>query len=107
MDISINENTVEKVKLRDIITSLKDVVFGNKINKDEDAVTKKIQEINQVEKELGATDSIEKLIKELETHETSKKRRTGRKSTEIQKSIEIPKSRNNNEVVLSDKEIGE
>ena len=58
MDISVNENVIEKVKLRDIFASLKNIIAGDKTSEDEKITDKKLQEIYKAEKELGATDSI-------------------------------------------------
>lgn len=86
MDSSINENIIEKVKFRDILESLKSIVVGNKSTNDEKLIDAKLQEIYKVEKEMGATASIEKLVKELEMHEEPKKRKTDRSLNKITKS---------------------
>ena len=85
MDISVNENVVEKVKFRDILASLKNIVAGNKSSEDKKIIDKRLQEIYKEEKELGATDSIANLIKELEMHETPKKKRTARNTEKVTK----------------------
>ena len=83
MDSSINENVIEKVKFRDILASLKNIVVGNKSSEDEKIIDKRLQEIYKVEKELGVTDSIANLTKELEMHETPKKKRTTRNLNKV------------------------
>ena len=85
MDISVNENIIEKVKLRDILASLKNIVAGNKSSENEKITDKKLQEVYKAEKEIGATDSIANLTKELEMHETPKKRRTSRNTEKLTK----------------------
>ncbi len=83
MDIQVNENVIEKVKIRDIILSIKDFFARDNSAENEDEIEKKLQEIYKAEKELGATDSIEKLTKELEMKETPKKKRQERKLKEV------------------------
>lgn len=81
MDIPVNEN-VEKVRFKDLFSSLKDILFGNNNSVDDNELNKKIEEIRKVEAEIGGTASIEKLIKAQQTYitdEKSKKRRTSTK----------------------------
>ena len=85
MDISVNENIIEKVRLRDIFSNLKNIVAGNRTSEDEQIIDKKLQEIYKTEKELGATGRIEKLTKELEMQETPKKKRSTRNTENIAK----------------------
>lgn len=109
MDISVDENVIEKVKFRDILASLKSIVAGNKSNEDEKIIDKKLQEVYKVEKELGATDSITNLTKELEMHETPKKKRTTKnsdKGTKINSAVkENINSRNKEERQDEEKEL--
>ena len=97
MDSSINENVIEKVKFRDILADLKNIVVGNKSSEDEKIIDKRLQEIYKVEKELGATDSIANLTKELEMHETPKKKRTTRNLNKVTK-INNPVKENVNSI---------
>ena len=85
MDISVNENVIEKVKLRDIFVGLKNILAGNKTSEDEKITDGKLQEIYKAEKELGATDSIANLTKELEMHEAPKKKRAARNTEKVTK----------------------
>ena len=85
MDSSINENVIEKVKFRDILASLKNIVVGNKSSEDEKIIDKRLQEIYKVEKELGVTDSIANLTKELEMHEAPKKKKSARNTERVTK----------------------
>ena len=85
MDISVNKNIVDRVKLRDILASLKNIVVGNKSSEDEIIVDRKLQEVYKAEKEIGATDNIANLVKELEMHETPKKKRTTRNTDKVTK----------------------
>ena len=77
MDITVNE----KIKLRDIFASLKDIFVGSKTDENEDILNQKIQHIFKVQSELGATKSIEALEKEVETHEIEEKNK--KKSSRI------------------------
>lgn len=95
MDISVNENVIEKVKIRDILESLKDIFSGKKSSKDENIVDKKLQEIYKVEKELGVTANIANLTKELEMREIPKKKRTTRNTEKVTK-INNPVKENTN-----------
>lgn len=85
MDISVNENVIEKVRLRDIFASLKNIIAGDKTSEDEKITDKKLQEIYKAEKELGVTDSIANLTKELEMHEAPKKKRVARNTEKVTK----------------------
>ena len=85
MDISVNENVIEKVKSIDIFATLKNIIIENKSNEDEEKRKKKIKNIYEVEKEIGATDRIANLIKGLEMHETPKKKRTARNTEKVTK----------------------
>ena len=85
MNNLINENVVEKVKIRDILLTLKNIIAENKSDENEKITDKKLQEVYKVEKEIGATDSIAKLTKELEMQETPKKKRTTRNLNKVTK----------------------
>ncbi|MGN1303188.1 MAG: hypothetical protein ACI4VO_06155 [Clostridia bacterium] len=85
MDISVNENVIEKVRLRDIFASLKNIIAGDKTSEDEKITDKKLQEIYKAEKELGATDSIANLTKELEMQEAPKKKKSARNTEKVTK----------------------
>lgn len=74
MDNLVKENVIEKVKFKDIIIEIKNIIVGDTASEDEKTTNKKLQEIYIIEKELGATDSIENLTKDLERLEKSKKK---------------------------------
>ena len=97
MNNLINENVVEKVKIRDILATLKNIIAENKSDENEKIIDKKLQEIYKVEKELGATDSIANLTKELEMHEISKKKRTTKNLNKVTK-INNPVKENVNSI---------
>lgn len=86
MDISVNEN-IEKIKLRDIFVTLKDIFVGNNINVDDNTLNKEIEKIRKVESEIGVSDSIRTLEKQLEKHYSIEK--TKRKSSTKISSIQI------------------
>lgn len=81
MDISVNEK-LEKVRLKDIFTSLKDIFIGNNSNIDDNKLNKEIEEIRKVESELGASTSIQILEKQIEEHYSDEKPKR-RNSTKI------------------------
>ena len=83
MNNLINENVVEKVKIRDILLTLKNIIAENKSDENEKITDKKLQEVYKVEKEIGASESIANLTKELEMHETPKKKRTTRNLNKV------------------------
>ena len=97
MNNLINENVVEKVKIRDILAALKNIIAENKSDENEKITDKKLQEIYKVEKEIGASDSIANLTKELEMHETPKKKRTTRNLNKVTK-INNPVKENVNSI---------
>ena len=104
MDNLVNENIIEKVRLRDIFISLKNIFSENKTNKDEIEIEKRLQEIYKTEKELGATGSIEKLTKELQTHEIPKKKISAKSKDEVAKINNSIKMRANSTNKLKSKE---
>ena len=77
----------EKVKIKDIFASLKEIFAGNKNDINQGILEQKLQEIYKVEFELGATDSISALEKDVENHTTTdrkiKSRKTSKMSTNI------------------------
>lgn len=78
------ENTVnQKVKIRDIFSSLKDIFSGSKSNKNEEIVNQKLEAIYKVQSELGVTDSIAKLEKDIKTHIFSEKVGKTKNSTKV------------------------
>ena len=83
MNNLINENVVEKVKIRDILLTLKNIIAENKSDENEKITDKKLQEVYKVEKEIGASESIANLKKELEMHETPKKKRNTRNLNKV------------------------
>lgn len=66
MDITQVNN--EKVRLRDIFSSLKDIFGTSKSEKEEDFIDKRVKDIYAVQTELGATKNIEALEKEIQKH---------------------------------------
>lgn len=80
MDIT---QVYEKVKIKDLFTSLKDIFAGNKNDMNKEILEQKLQEIYKVEFELGATDSINALEKDIENHTTSGKTIKSRKTSKI------------------------
>lgn len=98
MDISFNES-IEKVRIRDIFSGLKDIFLGNNSSINNDELNKKIEEVRKVEGELGASKSIQRLekrqqeyISEKTKRETSTKFKTERpevkETTEVTESIQ-------------------
>lgn len=82
------ENTVnQKVKIKDIFSSLRDILSGSKSNKNEEIINEKLEAIYKVQSELGVTESIAKLEKDIKTHilseKISKNRNTAKVSTRV------------------------
>ena len=79
MDNQVNENIIEKVKIKDIFESFKEIISGKKTDNNKEIINQKLQAIYNAEKELGSTDSISILEKNIENHEIEndkKKKRT-------------------------------
>ena len=88
MDISVNKN-IEKVSLKDIFASLKDIFIGNNSNVDDNKLNREVEEIRKIESELGASTSIQILEKQIEEHFSEEKPKR-RNSTKISsKKMEI------------------
>ena len=70
----------EKVKIKDIFITLKDIFTENKNDMNKDILDQKLQEIYKVELEVGATDNIKALEKDIKNHALGKKVKNERTS---------------------------
>lgn len=78
-----NAQAFEKVRIRDIFACLRDIFTENKNDINEEIIEQKLQEIYKVELELGVTDSINALEKDIENHQTSKKSIRSKKTSKM------------------------
>ena len=79
MDMIVNE----KIRIRDIFASLKEIISGTTSNVNEEKINKRLQEIYCTQSELGATASIAALEKDVQNHST-KVKVTRRHATKIE-----------------------
>ncbi|MBQ2938603.1 MAG: hypothetical protein IJE05_07045 [Clostridia bacterium] len=73
----------EKVKIRDIFASLKDIFLKDGSNENQENLEQELKKIYKVQSELGVTGDIAKLEKDVQTHTISEKSKKNKNESRI------------------------
>ena len=99
----MNSIVIEKIKIKDIFLSLKEIIVGSTSNVNEENVNKRLEEIYYTQSKLGATSSIDSLEKEVQAHFTKQKAIRNRRQTKVEaKHNNVQKINNNEENILQE-----
>lgn len=96
-----NMQVSERIKVRDIFASLKDIFSKSEANENQEELEHKLKEIYKVQAEIRATEEIAALEKDIQTHTTSKKSTKNKNTSKIStKRVNLEKEKGIEEVIL-------
>lgn len=72
-----NMVSVERVRIRDIFASFKDIILGAPNQESDKVIEDKLQKVYEVEKEIGASKNIESLVNRVTTYASKATKKRG------------------------------